>query len=269
MKLRLYQIDAFTSDLFKGNYAAVVPLDSWLSASLMQAIASENNLSETAFVVRRDDGGFDIRWFSPIKEIAFCGHATLASAFVLFKHLPQATHIDFHARATGAFPVHRRSQGLIEMNFPRREYEPTKDVPGALVRGLSIRPKAVFTSEQAYLALYDTETDVRAVVPNLELIAQLGPRDVVVTARGDRHDFVSRYFWPANGGAEDPVTGSVHAALAPLWSNLIGKRKLVALQASERSGILYCELEADRVLISGHAVQYLEGTIDLSAAQLS
>jgi PhzF family phenazine biosynthesis protein len=263
MQLKLYQIDAFTSEVFKGNYAAVIPLDAWLPASLMQAIASENNLSETAFIVRRDDGVFDIRWFSPIKEIAFCGHATLASAFVLFEHLPQDDHLVFHAEATGAFSVHRRERGLIEMNFPRRQSERIKDVPDQLAYGLSIKPTAVFINQQSYIALYDTEAEVRAVVPNLELLAQLGPLDVAITAPGNQHDFVSRYFWPANGGAEDPVTGSIHAALAPLWSDILGKPKLVALQASQRSGVLHCEIEPERVLISGHAVQYMEGTIEL------
>lgn len=263
MKLQIYQIDAFTSDVFKGNYAAVVPLDTWLPESLMQSIASENNLSETAFIVRRDDGGFDIRWFSPIKEIAFCGHATLASAFVLFKQHSQTEQLVFHAKATGPFAVNRRAHGLIEMNFPQRDSERLEEIPDELVRGLSIRPGECFICQQAYIAMYDNETEVRSVVPDLELIAKLGPRDVVVTAPGDHHDFVSRYFWPANGGAEDPVTGSIHAALAPLWSKRIGKNTLVALQASDRSGVLHCEIEDDRVLVSGHAVQYLEGTIEV------
>jgi predicted PhzF superfamily epimerase YddE/YHI9 len=152
---------------------------------------------------------------------------------------------------------------MIEMDFPQRLAEPVTSIPDALIRGLSIRPREVFVNQQAYIALYDSEHDVRTVIPDLELIAQLGPRDVAVTARGDRHDFVSRYFWPANGGEEDPVTGSIHASLAPLWSARLGKTKLVALQASARTGLLYCEVDAQRVRVSGHAVQYLEGTIEV------
>ncbi|RKP46013.1 PhzF family phenazine biosynthesis protein [Trinickia fusca] len=263
MKLPIYQIDAFTSDVFKGNYAAVVPLEAWLPVSLMQAIAAENNLSETAFFAPNANGGFDIRWFSPITEIAFCGHATLASAFVLFKLFPERELIEFHAPEVGSFGVCRRPNGLIEMDFPLRNAEPVGEISDELAHGLSIRPREVLVSQQAFIALYDSEQDVRAVVPDLALIARLAPRDVVVTARGEHHDFVSRYFWPANGGDEDPVTGSIHATLAPLWAARLGKKTLLALQASRRSGVLHCEVEAERVRVSGYAVQYLEGTIEL------
>lgn len=263
MKLPIHQIDAFTSEVFQGNYAAVIQLDSWLPVPLMQAIASENNLSETAFLISNPSGGFDIRWFSPFTEIDFCGHATLASAFVLFKRFPEREQIELHAAALGAFTVRRGPRDLIEMDFPQRKVEPVTTIPDELVRGLSIRPTEVLVTQQAFIALYDSEHDVRAVVADLELIAKLAPRDVVVTARGDQHDFVSRYFWPSNGGTEDPVTGSIHAALAPLWSARLGKAKLVALQASQRTGILHCEVDSERVRVSGHAVQYLEGTIEV------
>ncbi|WP_322049399.1 PhzF family phenazine biosynthesis protein [Paraburkholderia sp. J67] len=266
MKLPIYQVDAFTNEIFKGNYAAVVLLEDWLPASLMQAIATENNLSETAFVAANANGGFGIRWFSPITEIAFCGHATLASAFVLFNRFAQQQQIDFHADAVGAFTVRRGRDGMIEMDFPQRDIEPVDEMPDELTRGLSIAPKEVFVCQQAFIALYESEEQVRAVVPDLALIARLGPRDVVVTARGERHDFVSRYFWPANGGDEDPVTGSIHTALTPLWAARLGKTKLLALQASRRSGVLHCELEAGRVRISGHAVQYMEGVIEVPEA---
>jgi PhzF family phenazine biosynthesis protein len=266
MKLALHQIDAFTQDVFKGNYAAVVALDAWLPVAVMQAIATENNLSETAFLAANTQGGFDIRWFSPVTEIDFCGHATLASAFVLFQQFPERDRIDFHAKAVGAFTVRRRAQGLIEMDFPRREAQAVDVVPDALARGLSIAPSEVLVCPQAYVAVYDSEQAVRAVVPDLELIAQLAPRDVVVTARGSEHDFVSRYFWPANGGAEDPVTGSIHTVLAPLWAERLGKNTLLALQASRRGGVLYCEVDAQRVRVSGHAVRYLEGYIEIPDA---
>ncbi|RQS56682.1 PhzF family phenazine biosynthesis protein [Burkholderia sp. Bp8963] len=266
MKLPLYQIDAFTDKVFKGNYAAVVPLERWLPDSLMQEIATENNLSETAFFVQNDDGAFDIRWFSPLTEIAFCGHATLASAYVIFKRNDDLDVIEFVAKAVGRLTVCRMHDGLIEMSFPQRRPESLNEIPENLIQGLSIRPQEVLINQQAYVAIYETEQEVRSVVPELNLLSTLAPLDVVVTARGDDHDFVSRYFWPANGGNEDPVTGSIHAALAPFWSERLGKSELVAMQVSRRSGLLHCRMQADRVYISGQAVQYLEGTIEVPKA---
>jgi predicted PhzF superfamily epimerase YddE/YHI9 len=266
MKLPIYQIDAFSDQVFKGNYAAVVPLERWLPASLMQAIATENNLSETAFFVKDADGAFDIRWFSPLTEIAFCGHATLASAYVIFKQNADLDAIEFSAKAVGRLTVCRMPDGLIEMSFPPRPTEKLNDIPANLMAGLSIRPQEVLINQQAYVAVYQTEHEVRSVVPELTLLATLAPLDVVVTARGDHHDFVSRYFWPANGGDEDPVTGSIHAALAPFWSARLGKAELVAMQVSRRSGLLYCRVQNERVYISGQAVQYLEGTIEVPEA---
>jgi len=266
MKLPLYQIDAFTDKVFKGNYAAVVPLERWLPDSLMQEIATENNLSETAFFVQNDDGAFDIRWFSPLTEIAFCGHATLASAYVIFKRNDDLDVIEFVAKSVGRLTVCRMHDGLIEMSFPQRRPESLNDIPENLIQGLSIRPQEVLINQQAYVAIYETEQEVRSVVPELNLLSTLAPLDVVVTARGDDHDFVSRYFWPANGGNEDPVTGSIHAALAPFWSERLGRSELVAMQVSRRSGLLHCRIQGDRVYISGQAVQYLEGTIEVPKA---
>ena len=266
MKLPIYQIDAFTDKVFKGNYAAVVPLERWLPDSLMQEIATENNLSETAFFVRNDDGAFDIRWFSPLTEIAFCGHATLASAYVIFKLSDDLKTIEFAAKAVGRLTVCRMHDGLIQMSFPQRRPERPGDIPANLMQGLSIQPQEVLLNQQAYVAIYETEHEVRSVVPELNLLSTLAPLDVVVTARGDVHDFVSRYFWPANGGDEDPVTGSIHAALAPFWSERLGKSELVAMQVSRRSGLLHCRVQDDRVYISGQAVQYLEGTIEVPDA---
>ena len=263
MKLRIYQIDAFTSQVFAGNYAAVVPLDRWLPDALMQAIATENNLSETAFFVRRADGAFDIRWFSPLTEIAFCGHATLAAAYVIFRHLESRDVLAFEAKSVGRLSVRRTSSGLIEMSFPQRRPEKVAEIPANLLQGLSLQPREVLINQQAYIAVYDTEREVRSVVPELSLLATLGPLDVAVTAPGDEHDFVSRYFWPANGGDEDPVTGSIHAALAPFWSEHLAKADLVAIQASRRGGLLHCRVDADRVYVSGSAVQYLEGFIEV------
>lgn len=269
MKLPIYQIDAFTNEIFKGNSAAVVPLDSWLPEAVMQSIAIENNLSETVFFVRSADGAedtFEIRWFSPLKEIDFCGHATLASAHVIFGQNPGLSVVRFSAKAVGILSAVKLPDGLIEMSFPKRSPEAVAAIPASLLDGLSIKPKEVLKNQQAYFAVYETEQEVRAVVPDLRQLVALGPLDVVVTAPGLQHDFVSRYFWPANGGDEDPVTGSIHAGLAPFWAGRLGKNELVALQVSSRTGLLKCRVEADRVYVAGAAVQYLEGTIDIPLA---
>ncbi|MBA5689025.1 PhzF family phenazine biosynthesis protein [Rugamonas apoptosis] len=262
MKLPIYQVDAFTNEIFRGNYAAVIPLDQWLPKQLMQSIASENNVSETAFFVRNAEGAYEIRWFSPITEIDFCGHATLAAAYVIFRR-DAADSITFAANSVGTLTVWHEADGRIKMRFPRRHSEPVTAVPQALLQGLSIPPKEVLVNQQAYVAIYESEQDIHALVSASDQLKTLGPRDVVVTAPGHQHDFVSRYFWPANGGDEDPVTGSIHAALAPIWAERLGKRELVALQASHRGGLLHCSVEADHVFVSGHAVQYLEGTIEV------
>lgn len=277
VKLPLYVIDAFTQTQFAGNQAAVVLLPHWLARRQMQAIASENNLSETAFVVNVE-GVYHIRWFSPLKEIDFCGHATLASAFVIFSAQPQVTHITFWAKAVGDVRVSRAANSeiangtspLMTMRFPNRAPVALSQVPEALQQGLSapstnaeIRPIAYLRNPQAYFVVLANEEQVRQVVPNLSLLKTLAPFDVVVTARGREYDFVSRYFWPANGGEEDPVTGSIHAGLTPYWAEQLNKNTLVALQASRRSGELYCQLEDDFVLVSGYCVRYLEGEIYL------
>ena len=260
MKLRIYQIDAFTDQVFAGNYAAVVPLPAWLPEELMQKIASENNLSETAFYIARD-AVFEIRWFSPISEIDFCGHATLASAFVIFNLEPKRNEIVFETLKVGDLTIKRGKEGLLEMDFPNQAPELVIEIPAALLEGLSIVPVHVLKNRQAYFAIYENENDVRNLIPNLEPLKQLGPLDVVVTAPGNEVDFVSRYFWPANGGAEDPVTGSIHTGLAPYWAARLGKKNLHAYQASHRGGHLFLELRGDRVIVSGYAVKYLEGVI--------
>lgn len=263
MKNRIYIVDAFTSKQFSGNQAAVVPLDAWPTRELMQAVASENNLAETAFYVRDGHGVHDIRWFSPLKEIDFCGHATLASAYVVFREAPQLHSVTFRAPAVGEITVERTADGLIEMCFPDLAPVEVSLPPAPLQQGLSIPPERYLKNRQAYFAIYKTEDEVRAVVPDLEKLKELAPLDVVVSAPGRQHDFVSRYFWPANGGAEDPVTGSIHAGLAPYWSRVLDKNPLVALQASARTGTLYCRLEGGNVYVSGHCADYLEGVITL------
>ncbi|ARU48485.1 PhzF family phenazine biosynthesis protein [Sulfurospirillum diekertiae] len=263
IQLPIYIIDAFTKELFKGNQAAVVPLDRWLPESVMQSIASENNLSETAFFVRNDAGVYEIRWFSPLKEIDFCGHATLASAYVVFNHLGEKGTIRFWAKAVNTIEVNEREDGLIEMSFPNRAPEKLSTIPEALQTGLSISPLEFHKNQQAYFAVYASEDDIKNVVPDLEKLKTLAPLDVVVTAPSKAYDFASRYFWPANGGVEDPVTGSIHAGLAPFWAKRLGKNDLIALQASARSGVLYCRVSEERIFISGACKAYLEGSISI------
>ncbi|HWV16774.1 MAG TPA: PhzF family phenazine biosynthesis protein [Cellvibrio sp.] len=263
MKLNLYIVDAFTTKQFSGNQAAVVLLDTWLSIEIMQNIASENNLSETAFVVRNSSGIYEIRWFSPLKEIDFCGHATLASAFIIFSKHTALPEITFWAKAVGNLIVKRKENSLIEMTFPNREPIEIIEIPQALKEGLSISPAAYLKNQQAYFAIMENEEQVRLMVPDLEKLKTLGPLDVVVTAKSKEFDFASRYFWPANGGTEDPVTGSIHAGLAPYWARQLNKRELVALQASTRSGVLYCRVEESTVFVSGYCISYLEGTISI------
>ena len=239
------------------------PLASRLPDELMQAIAAENNLSETAFFVREADGAFHIRWFSPLTEIDFCGHATLASAFVLLEQGLARAPLTFRAAAVGDLAVQRRADGLLEMSFPNRAPEPVAEPPAALLQGLGLAPEAVLRNRRAWFAVYRDEQQVRALAPDLQALRTLAPLDVVVTAPGREQDFASRYFWPANGGAEDPVTGSIHAGLAPYWAERLGRNELVALQASARTGVLHCRVEADRVMVAGQAVLYLDGTIEL------
>lgn len=264
MKQKIYQIDAFTDKLFSGNYAAVLFLEKWLADGVMQAIATENNLSETAFVVRNNDDLYEIRWFSPISEIDFCGHATLASAFVFFLENPSQTKVHFFANAVGELAINKRYDGVIEMIFPNYKPEPVSDIPEKLIAGLSIVPVEVLANKQAYFVIYANENDVHSVISNSECLKKLAPYDVVVTAQSDTYDFISRYFWPANGGEEDPVTGSIHAGLAPFWAEKLGKDSLHAFQASKRGGELFCRVCGEKVIVAGKAVKYLEGYIEVN-----
>ena len=266
MQLEMNVVDAFTDTAFKGNSAAVIITDDWLNDDLMQSIAFENNLSETAFIVLEDDSIYHIRWFSPFTEIAFCGHATLASAFVLFNKNPSIETIKFSAKAVGVLTIVQTDDDKIQMDFPNTKPEKVKDIPESLLAGLSITPVEVYKNTQAYFVIYNAEADVLNVERDNERLKQLAPLDVVVTCQAKSadykdYDFISRYFWPANGGDEDPVTGSAHTALAPLWAERLGKNNLVAYQASCRGGILDCVVAGDRVLISGNAVQYMTGFI--------
>ena len=276
MRLALYQVDAFTNQRFRGNAAAVVPLASWLDDALMLQIAQENNLSETAFLLELAPGHYHIRWFSPLTEIDFCGHATLASAYVIFMLQPELPEIRFSTGAVGDLTVSRNGDWL-QMSFPKRLAVPVAEIPTALLQGLGAAPIQVLRSEQAWFAIYADAATVAALTPDMQQLKQLGPWDVVVTAPGagfvpagqdaekqrSHYDFVSRYFWPANGGDEDPVTGSIHAGLTPYWAEQLGKTQLLAYQASTRGGVLRLEISDERVLVSGQAVLYLKGEIEV------
>lgn len=268
MQLEINIIDAFTDTVFKGNSAAVIITERWLSNDLMQSIAFENNLSETGFIVPDANGLHHIRWFSPFKEIAFCGHGTLASAFVLFKKNPTVKTIRFSANAVGVFTVIQTANGKIQMDFPNRMPEKVNEIPNGLLEGLSIAPADVYCNEKAYFVVYNAESDVLTVARDNEKLKELLPLNVVVTcqATSDEYsdfDFISRYFWLNDGGGEDPVTGSVHTGLAPLWAQRLDKNELTAYQASSRGGVLDCVVAGERVLVSGNAVQYLTGFITI------
>ncbi len=260
MELDIYIVDAFTQQQFKGNSAAVVPLQQWLAPELMQNIAAENNLSETAFIRALSANKYETRWFSPLTEIDFCGHATLAASYVILNQLGAQGDIEFLTAEVGTLWVKQHSDGRIEMSFPNQCPQVLEQVPDALLAGLSVTPMQVLKNRQAYFAVMASEQDVTSLTYSSEHLKQLAPFDVVVTAKARDYDFISRYFWPANGGDEDPVTGSIHAGLAPYWAQVLAKTELLAFQASQRGGIVYCSISNDRVLVSGFAVLYLKGT---------
>ncbi len=259
MKIPLFQVDAFTSRLFAGNPAAVCPLEEWLPDGQMQAIAAENNLSETAFFVRRGER-FQLRWMTPAVEVDLCGHATLASAFVIFNYLePSREAVAFDTKS-GELVV-RKEGGRLAMDFPALPPEPCR--PHArLIDALGTQPSQVLASRD-YLVIYHSEDEVRTLQPDLGLLATLDRFAVIVTAPGRDADFVSRFFAPAAGIAEDPVTGSAHCTLVPYWAGRLRKRSLHARQISARGGELWCEDLGERVKLSGHAVLYLRGEIEL------
>jgi PhzF family phenazine biosynthesis protein len=258
-ELRLLQVDAFADTVFHGNPAAVCPLDAWLPDEVMQGIALENNLSETAFFVPEGDG-YRLRWFTPRTEVDLCGHATLASAFVLFTVLDGAADpLRFETRS-GRLEVSRQGD-LLVMDFPSTPPEPCPEPPAALIEALRVPPREVVFAADDYFAVYENEAAVRDLRPDFALIESLGSRGLAATAPGDDTDFVSRYFAPAVGINEDPVTGSIHTTLTPFWARRLGKERLHGRQISQRGGDLFLELRGDRVGIAGRAVLYLDGTI--------
>ncbi|AOS43741.1 putative isomerase YddE [Lacunisphaera limnophila] len=259
MKLPLYWIDAFASQVFTGNPAAVVPLDTWLPDGLMQRIAFENGLAETAFFVPVGAGRYHLRWFTPGAEVDLCGHATVATAFTLFTALGFSGPVITFDSRSGPLPVRRLPDGKIELDFPARPALPVPP-PAALVQGLGATP-AYYAQAQANLAVFNTAAEVRALRPDFGALATLEQYGTIVTAPGEDCDFVSRFFAPRVGVPEDPVTGSAHCVLTPYWAARLGKTKLHARQLSARGGELWCEQAGDRVKIAGHAVLYLKGEI--------
>jgi len=261
MKIPMYQVDAFTSTLFSGNPAAVCLLDEWLEERVLQGIAAENNLSETAFLVR-NARGYDLRWFTPVTEVALCGHATLASAFVLFAHRqwPEES-ISFRTRHSGDLRVSRRGD-LLELDFPALSSQPLSP-PLLLEKAIPSQALAVLSSAEDLLVELVDEKSVRELRPDFTALAGIACRGVIVTAPGENCDFVSRFFAPRFGIPEDPVAGSAHCVLVPFWAKKLGKKVLTARQISARGGELWCEERGDRVSIAGRAVLYLEGSISV------
>ena len=259
MEIPYYQVDAFTNSVFSGNPAGVCLLDSWLDDSLLQAIAVENNLPETAFLVKTKLC-YELRWFTPKIEVDLCGHATLASAFVVIKYVDkQGDTVHFESKS-GSLTVTRKND-LLTLNFPSRKATPCH-APTELLNGLGAKPKDVLRSRD-FLAIYHDEKQIKTLKPNMTELTKLDCLGVIATAAGSRSDFVSRFFAPRAGIPEDPVTGSAHCTLTPYWSKKLGKSDLHAFQLSNRGGELFCKNLGDRVLISGRAVTFLEGMITL------
>ena len=273
-KYKIYQVDAFTDQLFGGNPAAVCPLDEWLDNNLLLKIAMENNLSETAFYVKRNNH-YEIKWFTPTVEVNLCGHATLATAFVLFTcEGHSGNNIHLHSHRSGSLGVRRvpgqsqtseRSKSSADwftLDFPVDEIRQVP-IAGELSHCFDKKPIAAYKGQSDYLLLFENETDIAQIQPDLTLISKVNARGVIITARGEGVDFVSRFFAPQVGVAEDPVTGSAHTTLTPYWAEKLKKTELTAVQLSERRGYLQCKLLGNRVEISGQAKLYLAGEIYL------
>lgn len=274
--MKMYQVDAFSTELFKGNPAAVLVCEEWLDDRIMQNIALENNLSETAFVKIINDENYEIRWFTPSVEVDFCGHATLASSFVLFKDFTTTKTIHFHVKDLGVFIVTQGQDGKITMNFPVRVPEPLPDYPVLLNEVVDCPFNEVYVNQQAFILVCESEQAVRDAKPDFNKIKELAVAyqrstaitaadlDISITSKAQHYDYIARYFAPHKGIDEDPVTGSMHTGLAPLWADKLSKRQLVAYQASARGGLLYCDLKVNqRIEISGDAKLYMVAEIFL------
>jgi PhzF family phenazine biosynthesis protein len=263
MQLPLYQVDAFASKVFEGNPAAVCPLDEWLDDELLQQIAEENNLSETAFFVATEDP-IRLRWFTPVAEVELCGHATLAAAHVLFTQLNYAKDSIRFSTRSGELEVTKDAKGYA-MRFPAAKLI-TVETPAILLEALDLNESTISTCmvDYDYMLIFENQHQIENLSPDFSLMQQLDKRGVIVSAPGDDCDFVSRCFYPKLRINEDPVTGSAHCQLTPYWSNRLGKNTLSAQQLSKRSGTLTCELADDQVVLTGNAVDYLSGSIRIS-----
>jgi PhzF family phenazine biosynthesis protein len=258
MKLPIYVVDAFTGKLFGGNPAAVCPLEEWLPNALMQQLAAENNLAETAFIVK-EDNDYRIRWFTPTVEVKLCGHATLASAHVFYTELGyQGAELLLNS-LSGVLKVSRKAENVYTLDFPADPPQPVEKIPFGLLEGLGVDKVEVLKTSFDYFVVLPSQKEVEALTPNFKTLAKVEARGVIVTAKGGEVDFVSRFFGPQSGIDEDPVTGSAHTALVPYWAEKLGKTSLTAIQVSRRRGYLDCELMGERVLMSGQAVTYMRG----------
>jgi PhzF family phenazine biosynthesis protein len=261
MTQKIYQVDAFANEIFSGNPAAVCPLEGWLSDDILQKIAMENNLAETAFYVKQGDQ-YQLRWFTPTVEVDLCGHATLAAAFVLFNHENHVGNtILFHSVRSGILTVTKKEDWLA-LNFPTDKLEQAELTP-ELTAGFNIAPRLAFKGKTDYMLVFENEEEIVQIIPSYDEIAKVKARGIIVTAKGDHADFVSRFFAPAAGVNEDPVTGSAHTTLIPYWAERLDKSDLTAIQLSKRKGYLHCKYLNERVEISGQGKLYLTGEICL------
>lgn len=262
MRIPIYQVDAFSGKLFGGNPAAVCPLQQWLSDDMMQRIAKENNLSETAFFVLENEV-YHIRWFTPSTEVKLCGHATLATAHVLFNHLGYTKDIIHFSCKSGQLKVYKGNEGKLTLDFPANPPEQVTEVPASMFEGLGISTAPVFKTSFDYMVVLSSQKEVEALQPDFKTLATVKARGVIATAKGTDVDFVSRCFYPQSGIDEDPVTGSAHTIMTPYWAAQLQKNEMKAIQLSERRGYLDCTLKGDRVLMSGHAITFLTGDIHI------
>ena len=259
MKLNLYQIDAFAKNIFEGNPAGVCPLNEWIEDSTMQKIANENNLSETAFFVKENDS-FHIRWFTPSNEVDMCGHATLASAYVIFEILNyKENEIIFNSKS-GILKV-TKDNDKFKMNFPIQEIVKC-DIPNNILKAFDRKPIECYKSMD-YILIFENEEDIINAKPNLELLKDIDVRGIIITSKSKKYDFINRFFAPKYGVNEDPVTGSAFTQLIPYWNTVLNKDIFIAKQVSQRGGEVFCKLKNDRVEISGYVKKYLEGIIEL------
>ncbi|WBL26745.1 PhzF family phenazine biosynthesis protein [Zunongwangia sp. HGR-M22] len=262
MEYKIFQIDAFADKVFSGNPAAVCPLDQWLNDDTLQKIAMENNLAATAFFIKVNEK-YEIRWFTPTAELELCGHGTLAAAFVLFNYENyDGNTINFYSNRSGSLTVTKEGE-LISLNFPAKNIEKIK-ISEEIIAGFNIRPKAAYKGKTDFLLEFENEDEIRGIIPVFSAISELNGRGVIITAKGDKVDFVSRFFAPQSGINEDPATGSAHTTLIPYWAKQLNKNVLTARQLSTRKGYLQCKYLNDRVEIQGRGRLYLTGRISLT-----